>query len=122
VCFSKKLVRLYNTAPGMIRSGGRALQRGIDQAGSEAERKVHDMRDAEARAQKNGTPMLAVPIDRVAPTLAAMGARSGLGKATPAAYAPSAVLGALRGQRPAPIVVARDRSRIDPKSGKVMTG
>src|SRR5882724_5056602 len=73
VCGSKRLQRLYNTAPGMIRSGGRNLQHVIDVAGADAQLVKVDRTDSRLAAAKRQSPMLAVPMSQLSGTLAGFG-------------------------------------------------
>lgn len=75
VCRSKRITRLYNHVPGMIRPGGRHLQHVIDGAGAEAQLKKSDNTDARLQAAKRQAPALAVPMSKLAGTLAQFGAR-----------------------------------------------
>jgi hypothetical protein len=73
VCGSKRMRRLYTTAPGIIRSGGRHLQSVIDRAGADAQLIKADNTDARLKGEKRQAPALAVPIKQLAGTLAGFG-------------------------------------------------
>jgi len=78
ICRSRRIQRLYNSAPGMIRSGMRAVQHHTDLAGAEAELVRHNAQDAEVRRRREEVaPTLAVPIAQVLPMLS--GAQLGKG-------------------------------------------
>jgi len=82
VCGSKRITRLYNSAPGILRSGSRDLQRVIDDAGSQAQAKQDGLRQAErtlAKAHreiqgpKPPAPMFAVPMKQLGAALKSYG-------------------------------------------------
>jgi len=99
VCGSRRLQRLWNKAPGMLRSGSRDMQKIIDQAGGEAmdrhgalksARLQHD-KDAREIAAANGgrpVPSLAVPIDQLLTKVQGLGLKSGEARPTDSLTSP----------------------------------
>jgi len=66
VCGSKRLQRLWNKAPGMIRPGMRQIHHIGDMAAADAQAVRNEGRDAALKAEKEGRPTLAVPVAQVA--------------------------------------------------------
>ena len=95
----RRLTRLWNKAPGMLRSGSRDMQKIIDQAGGEAmdrhgalksARLQHD-KDAREIAAANGgrpVPSLAVPIDQLLTKVQGLGLKSGEARPTDSLTSP----------------------------------
>lgn len=98
VCGSKRFQRLYNHAPGMIRSGGRHLQHVIDGAGADAQLVKSDRTASRLQAEKRGAPTLAVPISQVAGMLGGLAA----GKSAPVPHVSHPVMARVTGQAPIP--------------------
>jgi hypothetical protein len=104
VCGSKRIQRLYTTAPGIIRPGGRHLQSVIDRAGADAQLAKSDNTDARLKAQKRQAPALAVPIKQLAGTLAGFGMNlnAPMGGSRPVAQVAHPTLARVLGRAPVP--------------------
>jgi hypothetical protein len=124
VCGSKRIRRLYDVAPAVMKSGARQLQRFVDDAGSEAQAKVTAGRDARLAAEKAGAPMFAVPIKQLGAALGQYGIQANVQMAgsRPTVAPAMPLMSELRRMPPRPGPDSRaDRARIT-TDGKVVEG
>lgn len=129
VCSSRRLQRLYNQAPGILRSGSRQIQHIIDDAGSQAQAKQDTVRQAEQRllkahseirGPKPPAPMFAVPMKQLGAALRSYGLSSTVNTSLlnsgdtsrPMPQPSEAILGAMRQAGVKTQVALKDNARI----------